>query len=60
MRGDLGKHVGIFHGKGGNRYAIEEESSAYFQVATGTSPNPWPMILTGVDYEVAIYKANFR
>ncbi len=62
MRGDLGKEAGVFHGQGGHRDTIKEESSEYFRLVDETlrpflRQTPWPVILAGVDYEVAIYRA---
>ncbi len=62
MRGDLGKEAGVFHGQGGHPDTIKEESSEYFRLVDEAlrpilRQTPWPVILAGVDYEVAIYRA---
>jgi hypothetical protein len=61
MRGDLGKEAAVFHGQGGHRDSVKDEFSEYSRlVDVSLAPlfrqTPWPLILAGVDYEVAIFR----
>jgi hypothetical protein len=62
MRGDFGKEAGVFHGQGGHRDTLKEELAIYVRmIDEATTPvirrNTWPLILAGVDYELAAYRA---
>jgi hypothetical protein len=61
MRGDLGKEAGVFHGQGGHRDTIKDETQEYFRLVSQVlrpvlRQTPWPVILAGVEYEVAMYR----
>jgi hypothetical protein len=61
MRGDLGKEAGVFHGQGGHRDALKDEIVEYFRVIDDAlrpvfRDQPWPLILAGVKYELAIFR----
>jgi hypothetical protein len=61
MRGGLGKEAGVFHGQGGHRDTMKDELVEYFQLIN-QSIRPvlrqasWPLILAGVEYEIAIFR----
>jgi hypothetical protein len=61
MRGDLGKEAGVFHGQGGHRDTLKEELVEYFRlIAESVRPvlreTPLPLILAGVEYELALFR----
>ncbi len=61
LRGDLGKEGTVFHGQGGHRDTIKDEVAEYFRlVDKALQPvmrdNTWPLILAGVDFELAIFR----
>ena len=61
MRGDLGKEAGVFHGQGGHRDTLKDELVVYFRMIDDSlrpvlREKPWPLILAGVDYELAIFR----
>lgn len=61
MRGDYGKEAAVFHGQGGHRETIKDEITEYFRsIAQAIHPvlrdSGWPLILAGVEYEVAIFR----
>jgi hypothetical protein len=61
MRGELGKEAGVFHGQGGHRDTLKEELAQYFRLIDESlrpvlRQYPWPLILAGVEYELAIYR----
>jgi hypothetical protein len=61
MRGDLGKEGTVFHGQGGHRDTIKDEIAEYFRLVDKAlrpvmCDNTWPLILAGVDYELAIFR----
>jgi hypothetical protein len=61
MHGDFGKEAAVFHGQGGHRDTIKDEMVEYFR-AINDSLRPalrqstWPLILAGVDYELAMLR----
>ena len=61
MRGDLGKEAGVFHGQGGHRDTLKEELVEYFRIIDESLQpvlfeSSWPLILAGVEYELAIFR----
>lgn len=61
MYGDLGKEAGVFHGQGGHRDTQKEELAEYFRtIDEALRPvlreSSWPLILAGVEYELAIFR----
>jgi hypothetical protein len=61
MRGDLGKEAGVFHGQGGHRDTQKEELVEYFRIINESlrpvlREKSWPLILAGVEYEMAIFR----
>ena len=61
LRGDLGKEGAVFHGQGGHRDTIKDEVAEYFRLVDKAlrpvmRDNTWPLILAGVDYELAIFR----
>jgi hypothetical protein len=61
MRGDLGKESGVFHGQGGHRDTIKEEVVEYFRIVDKAlwpelQKRAWPLILAGVEYELAMFR----
>jgi hypothetical protein len=61
MRGDLGKEAAVFHGQGGHRDTLKDELVQYFRLIDESlrpvlCEQPWPLILAGVDYELAIFR----
>ncbi|MEX2307269.1 MAG: hypothetical protein WD738_06730 [Pirellulales bacterium] len=61
MLGDLGKEAGVFHGQGGHRDTQKEELVQYFRIINESlrpvlRENSWPLILAGVEYEMAIFR----
>jgi hypothetical protein len=61
MRGDLGKEAGVFHGQGGHSDTQKEELVEYFRIINKSlrpmlRENSWPLVLAGVEYEMAIFR----
>jgi hypothetical protein len=61
MRGDLGKEAAVFHGQGGHRDTIKEELIEYLRVIDNSirpllGAQAWPLILAGVEYELAMFR----
>jgi hypothetical protein len=61
MRGDFGKEAGVFHGQGGHRDTIKDEQVEYSRlIVQALHPElvkrPFPLILAGVKYELAIFR----
>jgi hypothetical protein len=61
MCGDFGKEAGVFHGQGGHRDTLKEEFEEYCRlIDESMRPQvrqmPWPVILAGVGYEVALFR----
>lgn len=63
MRGgmELGKEAAVFHGQGGHREVLKQEVAEYFQQVEGAVEpvlhgSTCPLILAGVDHEVAIFR----
>ena len=61
IRGDLGKEAAVFHGQGGHRDTIKDEVVEYCRLINESlqpllRQTSWPLILAGVDYELAMYR----
>jgi hypothetical protein len=61
MHAALGKEAGVFHGQGGHRDTLKEELIEYFRVIDDAIKPALreatsPLILAGVDYELALYR----
>jgi len=61
MRGDLGKEAAVFHGQGGHRETIKDEFREFCReinraIAPVLTTSEDPLILAGVDYELAIFR----
>jgi hypothetical protein len=61
MRGDLGKEAAVFHGQGGHRDTIKDELIEYLRVIDNSirpllRAQAWPLILAGVEYELAMFR----
>ena len=61
MQGDKGKEAGVFHGQGGHRDTLKDEVVEYFRVINESLrpmllERPWPLILAGTDYELAMFR----
>ncbi len=61
MRGDLGKEAGVFHGQGGHSDTLKEELVEYFRLIDESvrpvlRETPLPLILAGVEYELALFR----
>ncbi|MEX0642142.1 MAG: hypothetical protein WD468_05550, partial [Pirellulales bacterium] len=60
-RGDYRKQSAVHHGQGGHRDTLKDEVAEYFQLID-KSLRPvlheasWPLILAGVEYEMAIFR----
>jgi hypothetical protein len=57
----LGKESGVFHGQGGYRDTLKAGITSYCQrMDTALRPvlraHSWPLVLAGVEYELAIYR----
>jgi hypothetical protein len=65
MRGDLGKEAAVFHGQGGHRDTLKKEVVAYFRAIDNAirpivRESHLPVILAGVDYELALFRSITR
>jgi hypothetical protein len=61
MWGVPGKEGSVFHGQGGHRDTDKEELAEYCRLVDDAlrpvlSEMPWPLVLAGVEYEVAIFR----
>ena len=61
MHQRLGKEAGVFHGQGGHRDTIKDEVVEFFQVISRAlapilNEHPWPLVLAGVNYELALFR----
>jgi hypothetical protein len=61
MRGNLGKQAAVFHGQGGHCDTLKSEVASYFRLIDESlrpllRQCPWPLVLGGVAYELAIFR----
>ena len=57
----MGKRATVYHGQGGHRDTLKDEVAEYFQLVDKAlwpvlRDSDWPLIVAGVDYELAIFR----